>query len=283
MQLYAEMKVAFQTLSYAVRRVAEGSQNLDWRFRVGSCMTKADLGINIIMKRQIASAACGLCLLMGAEALAETRPAPVVVELYTSQGCSSCPPADALLAELAEQPGVIALALHVDYWDYIGWKDQFAHPGFTNRQKSYAKAAGERMIYTPQMIVGGVDRVVGHEPEAVAQAIDRHAALASPVRLTISRQGDKIIIKAEAEPPLDAPAIVQLVGYRPAAMVDIADGENKGLAVEYRNIVTSWERIGEWSGKEPLMMTAPVATSGPVAVIVQREGPAEVLAAATLP
>ena len=96
--------------------------------------------------------------------------APVVVELFTSQGCSSCPPADELLREMSKRPDVIALAFHVDYWDYIGWKDEFAHPGFTKRQKAYAKAAGERMVYTPQMIVHGVVRVVGHEPEALAAA-----------------------------------------------------------------------------------------------------------------
>lgn len=204
---------------------------------------------------------------------------PVVVELYTSQGCSSCPPADALLAELAEEPGVIPLALHVDYWDYIGWSDDFANPGFTKRQKSYARAAGERMIYTPQMIVGGVERVVGHEPEAVAAAIARVAHSPSPVRLNVVRVGKQVLIRAEANPPLDAPAMVQLVGYRPGATVEIEHGENQGLSVEYRNIVTSWERLGDWSGLAPLEIAA-TAGEGPGVVIVQRQGPAEILAAA---
>jgi hypothetical protein len=235
------------------------------------------------MMRQIVSAACGLWLGAALAASAQQGPSPVVVELYTSQGCSSCPPADALLADLARQPGVIPLALHVDYWDYIGWKDEFAHPGFTKRQKSYAKAAGERMIYTPQMIVGGVERVVGHEPEEVSGAIARLAALPSPVRLTISREGGQIVIRAEADPPLDAPAMVQLVGYRDGATVDIAHGENAGLAVEYRNIVTSWERLDDWSGVEPLTMRVASTGDHPVVVIVQRQGPAEILAAATLP
>ena len=235
------------------------------------------------MMRQIVSAACGLWLCAAFAASGQQSPSPVVVELYTSQGCSSCPPADALLAELAQAPGVIPLALHVDYWDYIGWKDEFAHPGFTNRQKSYAKAAGERMIYTPQMIVGGVERVVGHEPASVAEAIARMSAMPSPVRLTIRREGGQIVIRAEADPPLDAPAMVQLVGYREGVTVDIGHGENAGLAVDYRNIVTSWERLGDWSGQEPLQLTAPVAGDTPFVVIVQRQGPAEILAAATLP
>ncbi len=233
------------------------------------------------MTRQMMSAACGLWLCLAGAGMAQEAGAPVVVELYTSQGCSSCPPADALLAELADAPGVIPLALHVDYWDYIGWKDEFAHPGFTKPQKAYAKAAGERMVYTPQMIVHGVARVVGHEPDAVSQAIAEAAARPAPVRLTVRRQGGQIVIEAVANPPLSAPAMVQLVGYREAAKVEISEGENAGLAVEYRNIVTSWERVGEWSGQAPLSLRTP-DLEGRAVVIVQREGPAEILAAAAV-
>ncbi len=241
------------------------------------------------MKQELVSAGCGLWLCATQAAFAQESAAPlatpvlasgpVVVELYTSQGCSSCPPADALFAELADEPGVMPLALHVDYWDYIGWADAFANPGFTLRQKAYAKAAGERMIYTPQMIVGGVERVVGHEPEAVAAAIARAAKVPSPVRLSVTRVGGQVLIRAEADPPLDAPAMVQFVGYRPGAMVEITHGENAGLSVEYRNIVTSWDRLGDWSGQAPLELAA-TAGEGPGVVIVQRQGPAEILAAA---
>lgn len=211
--------------------------------------------------------------------MAQTAAQPVVVELYTSQGCSSCPPADALLARLAEDPGVIALALHVDYWDYIGWEDAFANPGFTKRQKAYAKAAGERMVYTPQMIVDGVARVVGHEPEEVAAAIARAAAAPRPVMLSVSREAGRVTIRAEANPPLAGPAIVQLVGYAPGKTVEIGHGENAGLSVEYRNIVTSWEPLGEWSGQGPLLLSATMA-EGPGVVIVQSKGPSAILAAA---
>ena len=230
------------------------------------------------MKRTMISAACGLWLFAAQGVSAQEASYPVVVELYTSQGCPSCPPADALLAKLAEDPAVIALALHVDYWDYIGWEDSFASPGFTKRQKAYAKAAGERMIYTPQMVVGGVERVVGHEPDAVAAAIARSAAIRSPVRLMVSRAGDKIVIRAEANPPLDSPAIVQLVGYAPGKTVEIGRGENAGMTVDYRNIVTSWEAVGEWSGQGPLELSAAFG-QGPGVVIVQSAGPSEILAA----
>ena len=96
---------------------------------------------------------------------------PVVLELYTSQGCSSCPPADALFAHLAQRDDVIALALHVDYWDYLGWKDAFARPRHTARQKAYAKAARSRTIFTPEMIVQGEDRVKGHDAAAISVLI----------------------------------------------------------------------------------------------------------------
>ena len=230
------------------------------------------------MMRQMMRAACGLWLCGLSPVFAQEVTSSVVVELYTSQGCSSCPPADALLADLADQPGVIPLALHVDYWDYIGWKDEFAHPGFTKRQKAYAKAAGERMVYTPQMIVHGGVRVVGHEPEAVAAAIAAAADRPAPVRLTVRRQGGQIMIEVEADPPLTSPAMVQLVGYREAAKVEIAHGENAGLAIEYRNIVTSWDQLGDWPGQEPLSIRAP-DIEGRAVVIVQRAGLAEILAA----
>ena len=205
---------------------------------------------------------------------------PVVVELYTSQGCASCPPADEFLAELAAHEEVIALALHVDYWDYIGWEDSFAHAAFTERQKSYARAAKSRMIYTPQMIVGGVDRVEGHTPDAVVKAIGKHLALERPVQLTLERRGDQVVIRAVAEPPLTASAQVQLVRYTPEAVVEIERGENAGKTVTYHNIVTEWTTIAEWPGVAPLELMAPAPGAEPVVVIVQEAGPAAVLAAA---
>src|SRR6056297_2439763 len=128
------------------------------------------------MMRHLIGAALLMAGLAGA-ALPQTRAAmatsgPVVVELFTSQGCSSCPPADALLHDLAERGDVLALSLHVDYWDYIGWKDQFAQPAFTLRQKAYAVSGDRKMIYTPQMIVAGHVDVVGHKAMKVVRAIE---------------------------------------------------------------------------------------------------------------
>lgn len=231
------------------------------------------------MKQQIVSAALGLLALAAVPAMAQSQDA-VVVELYTSQGCSSCPPADALLAKLTQQPGVIPLALHVDYWDYIGWKDVFAHPGFTDRQRAYAKAEGDKMIYTPQMIIGGVDRVVGHEPAAVAKAIKRQAAKAQPVRLVVDRNGDVLSIRLQADPPLTEGTFVQLVRYMPVSKVEIKAGENAGHELDYHNIVTSWQKIGDWAGQAPAEMVASAPGKDRIVVIVQQSGPGEILAAA---
>ena len=233
------------------------------------------------MMRPIVSAACGLWLCAAQGALAQAMPG-VVVELYTSQGCSSCPPADAVLADLADQPGVIPLALHVDYWDYIGWQDTFAHAGFTDRQKAYAHAAGERMIYTPQVIVGGGARMVGHEGAQVAAAIEAAQSAGAAVRLTVTRQGAQLLIRVEADPPLTSATTVQLVRYRDSAEVEIENGENAGMRVEYRNIVTSWQRLADWPGQAAFEMTTDAPGDEPAVVIIQRQGPAEILAAAVL-
>ena len=106
-----------------------------------------------------------------------TAQSPVVVELFTSQGCSSCPPADKLMHELAKRDDVIALALHVDYWDYIGWKDVFAQPEFTARQRAYARLGNRKMIYTPQMVINGRDHVVGSNPKDTNALISSHKKL----------------------------------------------------------------------------------------------------------
>jgi hypothetical protein len=234
------------------------------------------------MKREVISALCGLWVAGGAPAMADdsTGTAATVVELYTSQGCSSCPPADEYLRKLAGEPGVIALALHVDYWDYIGWTDKFGSPKFTARQKAYAHANKSSTIYTPQMIVGGVDLVEGTNPETVEGAIRRHQAANAAVTMQLVRNGAQVQIAAQANPPLTAPLRVQLVRYHPAARIAILHGENAGREIEYTNIVTAWSTLGEWDGRADLSLTAPVEGGDPVVVILQAEGPGRIFAAA---
>ena len=209
---------------------------------------------------------------------------PVVVELFTSQGCSSCPPADALLAELAKRDDVLALALHVDYWDYIGWKDIFADPKFTKRQRQYAKAAGHRTIYTPQMIVAGQDHIVGFKPMKVADLIvkHRHASLAPVMGLSAQRSGKNLTISLTPLGALPSDLHVQVVGFRPLETVGIRLGENAGKSIDYANVVTSWIPVDHWDGQRAKSLSVDLVSDDPVAVIVQKNMgglPGEIIAA----
>lgn len=204
---------------------------------------------------------------------------PVVVELYTSQGCSSCPKADALLADLSGRDDVLPLALHVGYWDYIGWADTFADPRFMRRQKGYAKAAGERMIYTPQIIVGGRYRIVGSHPKQLAAAIRELDAKPDAVEVEASRQGERIMIRASmAEGATAGKMLVQVVPFAPRQRVAIRSGENAGAVIDYTHVVTDWQVLGEWDGTADWQGEARM--DGPVAVLVQAAGFGPILGAA---
>ncbi|MFD0981367.1 DUF1223 domain-containing protein [Tropicimonas aquimaris] len=206
----------------------------------------------------------------------------VVIELFTSQGCSSCPPADELLERLAERDDVLPLALHVDYWDYIGWADSFARPEHTRRQKAYAKIAGSRSIYTPQMIIGGVEQIVGTRPMEVADAVMRHVQQEPAIDLDVERDGDTVRIMSDTPVTAKGPLLVQLVRYMPHQVVEIGRGENAGRTLTYTNIVTEWSILAEWTGSEPLDLSAEVPGPDAVAVIVQKAGNGRILAAADL-
>ena len=213
--------------------------------------------------------------------LAAAQSGPVVVELYTSQGCSSCPPADELLGKLAKRDDVLALSLHVDYWDYIGWKDIFASPQYTDRQHAYARAAGKRMVYTPQMVIAGQDHVIGTKPGDVSRLLKSHAKTPSPVQLAISKNGDQLVIQAQADGGTGK-MVVQLVRFVDGETVQIKRGENAGRALSYHNIVTHWSVLKNWNGAKPLTLTADVTGDESVAVIVQRVAHGPILAAARL-
>jgi hypothetical protein len=274
------------SLREGLRQLSEETVTLARKTLIGAktqgwATTKAiSQGIGHRMMRHIVSGAIGLLVATTTVAMAESEQG-VVVELYTSQGCSSCPPADDLMGKLVDMPGVIGLALHVDYWDYIGWKDTFGQAKFTERQRNYAHAAGAKTIYTPQMIIDGGARMIGNSPAPVKNAIAAAAKAPQDVTLSLQRQGGKVIISGTTGHALPAGTTVQLVHYVPQQSVAIERGENAGRTITYRNVVTSWQKLGEWSGSAALRMEAD-AGSGPVVVLVQSEGPREVLAAARL-
>jgi hypothetical protein len=225
-----------------------------------------------------------LMLMTFAPLAALGQSSPVVLELYTSQGCSSCPAADALLTELAGREGVIALALHVDYWDYLGWKDSFARPEFTKRQRAYAKAARSRSIFTPELIVQGESRVKGHDAERIDDAIARQQSRPAEADLELSRDGDALEIRITPRPGAEpGPAAVHLVRFIPSQQVAIEAGENAGREITYSNIVTDWQTIGHWDGLAPAELRYEgMAGDEPLAVIVQRTRMGPVITAAEL-
>lgn len=198
--------------------------------------------------------------------------APVVVELYTSQGCSSCPPADALLQSLAQQPDVLALALHVDYWDYIGWKDEFASPAYTQRQKAYARERGRRMIYTPQMVIMGYEDVVGANADAVSDVIAQYQSTPQPVALQAQQSENLVTISATAVQQVsnDTPLVVHLARYTPLQSVDIKRGELRGHSLDYANVVEQLEVVGQWDGTGEFSATVPVEGPAKTAFFVQQ-------------
>ena len=231
------------------------------------------------MMRKIAILVLGMWMSLTTMALAQSG--PVVVELYTSQGCSSCPPADKLLGKLAKRDDVIALSLHVDYWDYIGWKDVFASPQYTERQHAYARAAGKRMVYTPQMVIAGKDHVIGTKPAEVTRLIKSHANTQDPVQLILRRDGNTLQIDAQTTQETGK-MVVQLVRFIDGETVQIKRGENAGKALTYHNIVTQWSVLKGWNGAKPLSLTADITGDQGVVVIVQSASHGPVLAAARL-
>lgn len=177
-----------------------------------------------------------------------TVPAPMVVELFTSEGCSSCPPADAFLGELAQRQYVLPLSFHVDYWDYIGWKDQFADPHYTRRQYAYAEAQGSSMVYTPQMVIAGAIDVVGSDRKAVEKALKKAYTRNAMYRIRVMREEDGTVVAQFPDAPIGVPATVWLVTYQRSAESHVKAGENAGRDLMTYNVVRSLQKVGMWYG-----------------------------------
>ena len=175
---------------------------------------------------------------------------PWSVELFTSQGCSSCPPADSYLGVLARRPDIVALSFHVDYWDYIGWKDSFATRATTDRQRAYARVLKQRYVYTPEMVVEGIGHDTGRERATIekllAEAQRRATRRATP---ELSRSaGGALTVKLDDFPLDDGPADVTLALYDRRHATPVASGENQGRMLENFNIVRRLEVLSRWNG-----------------------------------
>ncbi|MBU6297319.1 MAG: DUF1223 domain-containing protein [Alphaproteobacteria bacterium] len=249
------------------------------------------------MKQVSTAALFAVAMLAGAVTGAVAGEArPVLVELYTSQGCSSCPPADALLAELTRRKDLIAMSLPITYWDMLGWKDTLATGANTKRQKAYAAAMGRGGVYTPQVIVDGVTDVVGsrtNQVEAAIRAAERAEASAKnaawSVGIDLSRTPQKLHVAITGAPSAargKSQATIWIFRLRSSATVHIAAGENKGRTMTYRNVVNGIQDIGHWNGRAislDLPHTGPkVPPHDGVVVVVQQGGYGRIIGAAYL-
>lgn len=174
---------------------------------------------------------------------------PTVVELFTSQGCSSCPPADAILGQLSGRSDLVTLTFNVDYWDYLGWKDTLASPVYTDRQRQYARQMHSRTVYTPQMVIGGRVHAVGSNWRQIDSAIgdDQHR---TDVRVPVSlkHKGDMLLLNI-AEMPADGEATIWLVRFDKRHDIEVQRGENAGSTLSYFNVVQEIRDLGLWRGK----------------------------------
>lgn len=227
---------------------------------------------------------------------ANSRHVRGVVELFTSQGCSSCPPADRILAKLAREPDIVALAYHVDYWDYIGWSDPLGSRANTDRQRAYSKALGSGTIYTPQVVVNGQRDVIGSREADIRGALDETATKGDErsVSVALSVRGDRLHIATDGVPATTGgrTPVLMLITYDEAVETVVDKGENKGMTLRDVHAVRDWRILGMWDGKA-LAVDIPLASiqgpdgrPGGCAAVLQSVtaagGPGPILAAAAI-
>ena len=169
--------------------------------------------------------------------------------LIVSQGCNSCPPGDRLLTELRDKPGVLALTFHVDYWDYLGWKDTLASPEFSQRQYDYAKARGDMDVFTPQMVVNGEKQMVGNQRSEVMAVIAQSRRSKWPVELSLTEEGRETVIRVGEGEAQDEEATLWVMPVVARTSVRIEKGEMAGREIAYTNVVRKLIPAGVWTGK----------------------------------
>jgi hypothetical protein len=221
---------------------------------------------------------------------AQPQGRPVVIELFTSQGCSASPPADALLGELSQRQGVVALSLNVDYWDYLGWRDTLGSPDCAQRQRDYAARRGDGQVYTPQMVINGGDQMLGSDRDAVLGAVARESARDPssiiPVALTSGDREVWIDVAAAPGDEVHQEATVWVVALVPEVAVEIGSGENAGRTIAYTNVVRKIIPAGVWHGREmrlSLPKPAIMNESTMCAALLQADGTGPILGASILP
>jgi hypothetical protein len=206
------------------------------------------------------SGALGVCAIVAIVRPAHADPR-AVVELFTSQGCSSCPPADKLLGELAKDPSVIALSMPIDYWDYLGWKDTLADTRFSARQKAYSRARGDREVYTPQVVVNGSVHVIGSDRAGIESAISNtrkaDGVMSVPVTMTQAGKQINVSVAPSGKGPAAMHGEVWICSISKAVSILIGRGENSGREVTYHNVVRNLLKVGDWNGS-PGSWTVPL-------------------------
>lgn len=235
------------------------------------------------MKRILTGLALTVTLVAAASAMPAQARDLTVVELFTSQGCSSCPPADALLTDLAKRDDVLALSVHVNYWDYIGWKDPYGTAAGTERQRDYARRFGLGYVYTPQMVVQGHAQMTGSDRGAVLKGITQDQSMPH-MQVEIRTDTASATAVLPAHDGGEA-ADVWAVAFDRHQSTRVERGENGGRTLNYSNVVRELKRIGTWHG-QAAELALPIAEMGPghdaVAVLVQSQSSGIILGAAVL-
>jgi len=216
-------------------------------------------------RRQALLRGAGALLAAAVSHRAAAASSPVVVELFTSQGCNSCPPADAYLTELARQPGIVALAYHIDYWDQLGWRDPFSSPAATARQRNYARMLGLKTIYTPQMVVNGRYDVIGSDRPRVATAIAAGATTPA-VAVALTAEGGALSAQIGAG---TGEGRIWFVGYELRHETRVRAGENAGRTLINMNVVRTIDDLGAWTGAPVSFRRDALAPGAGAAVLVQ--------------
>lgn len=205
------------------------------------------------------SGALGICAIVAVIRPAEAEPR-AVVELFTSQGCSSCPPADQVIGDLSKDPSIIALSMPIDYWDYLGWKDTLADSRFSARQRAYSRMRGDREVYTPQVVVNGSTHVIGSDRAGIESAIgqtDKGTGVMSvPVTMSLAGKQINVSVAASKESAVSR-GEVWICSITKSVPIAISRGENRGQQITYHNVVRNLLKVGDWNGR-PESWTVPL-------------------------